>query len=131
MVTIRHQSFTINRRLKIIANGDRKFRFRLGSGERKYIANDVSIPFEFLSILILNGPTSTQEMFERIYGNDPAGGPNAGRQFFHERIHRWDYIFKNLDLKLCRDRRAGVNHFYLEGGYVSYNGQRKRKKRGS
>jgi hypothetical protein len=69
----------------------------------------------FLTIeaLIIGGGMSTAQLFWRVFGHDPDGGPMEGPHIFHIRFNQWRPIFEKLDLELRMVKLAGVAFYQL------------------
>ena len=73
---------------------DRKARTVTHCGER-YIFNysRANVRFRAFLDLVLSGGLSLEQLFDRIYGNDPNGGPESGPHYFLIVLNQWEKKF--------------------------------------
>lgn len=72
------------------------------------------VQFKALSMLILSPyGVSYGQLFDRIYGEDDCGGPNAGEKIFAIAFSKWVPLFLDMHMLLRREKVSGVIRYRL------------------
>ena len=105
-----HNGIMIDRKNRSIEHDYHTEHFPLREkSAREYAPNS---RFECLCHLILQ-PHSRGDLYERIYGDHPEGGPDMGIYIWDVRFQQWKPAIKRLSLQLIRWKRAGIMFFQL------------------
>lgn len=110
-MVIRTDDILIDRKTLTIQIGDRIVQFNGYGGRPKRYAKDKSVAFVTISHLLLQPWLTREKLFDLVYGHHSDGGPDNGWHIFDIHFIHWKNHFKNLGLKLIRDKRGGVMHF--------------------
>jgi len=110
-ILITHNGITIDRRKRIITHNGEVHQFG-------YPRKGCDLLFETACHLILGSGFSVNEIFFKVYGEDPEGGPNEGPQIIHVVISQMITMFlTKLGLECRGWRIAGVNYYCIVSKY--------------
>lgn len=105
---IRHNGVTVYRQYStIIHRGNKKVFRPWGYGSRSW-----RIAFKLWEALILK-EHSRDELFERLYKDDPTGGPDVGTKYLDIRLCQFRNEFARMELQWVSQKRSGANYWQL------------------